>query len=421
MNIRNNKGITLIAEVMTVLLLILIVSVITYSSTSGLQVQRLNNMYADIASIQEKAQNYYLKYGKAPVNKNQKVPDSVIETMTQELNINDKADDYYKINLEEVKNITLNNKQTNDNYYFMNAQTLTVYYSKGVKVKNLNGETSEKTYHTLPSNYKNVSKIDAYAYQQKAYLADKVEIGDYIDINFNGENGTYADGWRVLSVDGSGKKGVVTLISAGCPLEYRHIYQNNTGTSDLSLEMLNDLSSITITQGEENGFKTDAITGTTTGIVNLDTQFGRNKYFDKNKGIHAFGCNTFQNGTEYGNNTELEDLYEYITGDKKNMSQLKEITDAVDENNLEEAANANGKTWNSKWNGLLSINTKYWLGGAPYNSVDLWAVLNNPKKVTFGHNYNNGVRIVISLIPGAEVAGNNTGDGTLGSPIKVKE
>ena len=165
MNIRNNKGITLIAEVITVLLLILIVSVITYSSTSGLQIQRLNNMYADIVSIQEKAQNYYLKYGKAPVDKNQKVDDSVIESMTQELNINDKADDYYKINLEDFKSITFNNKQTDENYYFMNAETLTIYYSKGVKVKNLNGETSEQTYHTLPSNYKDVNRINVSDYK----------------------------------------------------------------------------------------------------------------------------------------------------------------------------------------------------------------------------------------------------------------
>ena len=46
MNFRDNKGITLVAEVITIILLLLIVSIITYSSKSTFQIRNLNNMYA---------------------------------------------------------------------------------------------------------------------------------------------------------------------------------------------------------------------------------------------------------------------------------------------------------------------------------------------------------------------------------------
>ena len=164
MNIYNNKGITLMAEVMTVLVLIIIVSIITYSSMSSLQVKNLNNMYSDIVNIQEKAANYYLKYGESPVT-NDVVPNSIIEAIASEKNPNDEDGKYYKINFSVLNNISLNNKQTSNYYYFMNEKTLTVYYSKGVTIDNLNGGTTSITYHTLPSNYEGISNLNVSYYQ----------------------------------------------------------------------------------------------------------------------------------------------------------------------------------------------------------------------------------------------------------------
>ena len=160
MDIRNNKGITLMAEVMTVLLLLMIISIISYSSMSSLQVRNLNNMYSDVVSIQEKAANYYLKTGKAPVT-TEKVSDSVVSKMVgaSQKNPNDAYDaanasntKYYKIDFSVFSNMSLNNKQTSDNFYYMNEKTLTVYYSKGVTIDNLNSGNST-VYYTLPANY----------------------------------------------------------------------------------------------------------------------------------------------------------------------------------------------------------------------------------------------------------------------------
>lgn len=165
MNIRNDKGITLIVETITVLLLTLIMSIISYSSKSSLQVRKLNDMYSDIVSIQDKAANYYLKYGKAPVTE-EKVSETVINQIKDEKNPNDAEGEYYKVDISSLNNITLNNKETSDNYYFMNKKTLTTYYSKGFKINNkVNDKVESKTYHTLPSNYVGIQKLEVNKYQ----------------------------------------------------------------------------------------------------------------------------------------------------------------------------------------------------------------------------------------------------------------
>lgn len=162
-NFRNKNGITLMAEVLTVVVLMMIVSVISYSSMSSLQVKALNNMYTDIVNIQEKAANYYQKYGEAPVDKTQKITGNL---PTEELNSNDDLNSYYKIDFNKLLNVTLNNSQTTDNYYYMNEKTLITYYSKGVTIDGLNGVTT-KTYHTLPSNYENITKLELGPYQNE--------------------------------------------------------------------------------------------------------------------------------------------------------------------------------------------------------------------------------------------------------------
>lgn len=157
MNIRNNKGITLMAEAVTILLLLLIMATITYSSKASMQIRSLNNMYADIIGIQEKAMNYYLKTGTAPVILSNVIPDSAIDKMiTANQNNPYDSGDYYKIDFSVLPNLSLNNKQTDEYYYYMDEKTLTVYSSNGVTIDNLNGDKKSIVYYTVPSNYENV-------------------------------------------------------------------------------------------------------------------------------------------------------------------------------------------------------------------------------------------------------------------------
>ena len=66
-NLKSKKGITVAALTITILLFLMILSTITFSSLSSVQIKKLNNMYSDIISLQEKIDLYYLKNGVLPV------------------------------------------------------------------------------------------------------------------------------------------------------------------------------------------------------------------------------------------------------------------------------------------------------------------------------------------------------------------
>jgi Tfp pilus assembly protein PilE len=159
MNLKNQKGITLMAEVITVVIFMIIIATITYSSTSSMQIRALNDMYADIINIQEKAANYYLKYGEAPVTTEN------VTVTADKLNPNDAEGQYYKVDFGKLINVALNNEQKDESYYYMNTKTLTVYYNPGVIINKLNTDPSQETHYTLPSNYSNVNLITVSQYQ----------------------------------------------------------------------------------------------------------------------------------------------------------------------------------------------------------------------------------------------------------------
>ena len=82
------------------------------------------------------------------------------------------TDEYYKIDFSKLPNVTLNNKEVkdeanieNEEFYFICPKTLTVYYSKGVLVDNLNTDNgSAKVFYTLPSNYENIKTVNVTQY-----------------------------------------------------------------------------------------------------------------------------------------------------------------------------------------------------------------------------------------------------------------
>ena len=182
MNIRNNKGITLISEVVAVLLLLIIISIISYSARSSLQIRNLNNMYADIINIQDRVQSYYLKYGLVPTGEeiSESVKTAIVES--GQTNPNDEEDRYYIVDFSKLDNMVLNNRQTSDEFYFINLRTLTVYYSKGVIITNLNNTVPSesngkinKIYYTIPSNYENISVINQSEYKDFIKPGEKAE------------------------------------------------------------------------------------------------------------------------------------------------------------------------------------------------------------------------------------------------------
>ena len=153
MIIKNEKGITLTSLILTVVLILIIGGMMGYYSTSGLKMQKINNMYRDIEQIQTEVDTYYLKNNELPLL-------SLNINFVNSANPNDSSE-YSVIDLAKLGNLRLNYgkefeniKSSNQlgNYtdvYIINKQSQTIYYLKGI-------EFEDKTYYTKPIEYNEI-------------------------------------------------------------------------------------------------------------------------------------------------------------------------------------------------------------------------------------------------------------------------
>lgn len=149
MILKNNKGVTLIALVTTIIAILIITSITIYNFSGQLEIKKVNNLYSDIENLNEKVSAYYINNDKLP-EFDKKYTKSDLETINyslyDNLNKND-SDEYYIINLSKLENLTLNygrqysmwennNKSANLNesndVYIINEMTHQIYYVKGI-------------------------------------------------------------------------------------------------------------------------------------------------------------------------------------------------------------------------------------------------------------------------------------------------
>ena len=159
-NIKSEKGITMVAIVITIIILLIIVSTVSFSSKNGIDMKNINNMYTDIILLEEKIATYYIKNGELPIVENSllildELPPEIIDKTIYPNN----NDNYYKIDLNKLSNITLNNARDASNVsdvYIINEKSHVIYYLKGVSVEEyttgIKGE-EKKTYYTIPRGY----------------------------------------------------------------------------------------------------------------------------------------------------------------------------------------------------------------------------------------------------------------------------
>lgn len=154
-NLKQDKGITLVTLILAIVIMLIISSVIIYNAGTGMNTRALNNMYNDITIIKDKVDIYYSQYGTLPIIKTSYTNIKNIEN----ININDN-ENYYVVDLEALENITLiygkdykSYKQNQDNektdLYIINEQSHTIYYVKGITLDN-------KNYYTIPNEYTKV-------------------------------------------------------------------------------------------------------------------------------------------------------------------------------------------------------------------------------------------------------------------------
>ena len=134
---RNNKGITLITLVITIVILLILSGTVIYKLSNSPRVENISKLKIDLENIRDKVLIYYNKYGTLPL-------DSPVDRLNVEnkiasqIYIGDNEGDFYYIDLYRLENLTLNFGEG----YIINDKTLNVYYLKGI-------EYDGKTYFSL--------------------------------------------------------------------------------------------------------------------------------------------------------------------------------------------------------------------------------------------------------------------------------
>ena len=145
-NIKNEKGITLITLVITMILLVIITSALARNSHSSLQLSNLTKMQNDIEILNDRIAAYYVKNNKLPVN-GQTMTKNEVKALVDEVSSYDEGN-YYVIDIEKLDNTTLNYGheynlgQSATDKYVINETTHMVYYLKGITYEGA-------VYHTI--------------------------------------------------------------------------------------------------------------------------------------------------------------------------------------------------------------------------------------------------------------------------------
>ena len=244
-----------------------------------------------------------------------------------------------------------------------------------------------------------------------AYLVDQVEIGDYVDIGIEYTNpttpstsylsgtNTTMTGWRVLSKSGSGASGTVTLVSAGAPLQFYHPGTSGSSSTSINTYLSNLNTTITVDESSTHGYRKNGFSSPDLASI----------WSSKSTIIDAISAHALTT-------TEVETAYAALTGTTKTMSELYNITQSLKTSNMTSV----NSSMSTKAYDLLGNGLSYWLGGSSNNTNGLWRVVNDGE-VGNAANFLQGVRPVVSLKSGVQIAEDNTGTGAYGSAYKLAE
>lgn len=211
-NIRSENGVTMVALVTTIIIMVILLSVISFSAKNGIEVKKINDMYTDVLLLEEKTSLYYLEHGALPV-KGTPIDDSVIPEEIKNYNPND-SKIYYEIDVSKLDNITLNNGRDSSNAkdkYIIDSHSHTIYYLAGIDmdeyIETSVTKVSSGSYYTIPREYQEIKVDDVIA---------EVEVTKYktprIDVAF-------------LSIDGTGTFTLTAILKnpteVAMPMNYK--------------------------------------------------------------------------------------------------------------------------------------------------------------------------------------------------------
>lgn len=154
LDVKQEKGITMTALVITVITILILTGAMIYNSQDSIYIKKLTNLYSDVELLRDKVSTYYNEYGKIPG----KVKYTNTADLSSVLSSQNDIGDFYVIDLEAMQGITLNygkdyeNVKNNDvdansytDLYIINENSHNIFYVQGVSIKE-NNET--KKYYT---------------------------------------------------------------------------------------------------------------------------------------------------------------------------------------------------------------------------------------------------------------------------------
>lgn len=157
--IKQEKGITMIALAITIIILIILTNILIYNTRDNVQIEALTNLYNDIELLREKVSEYYNEYGQIPA----KIKYSNTSHLSNILSKNNDTGDFYVIDLEAMQGISLNygkdyekiksDIESCDSYtdvYIINENSHNIFHVKGISITEDNTITVYYTDYTEP-------------------------------------------------------------------------------------------------------------------------------------------------------------------------------------------------------------------------------------------------------------------------------
>lgn len=157
--LKQEKGITIVALVITVIILLIVTNMLIYNAKDSVHIKALTNLYNDIELLREKVSEYYNEYGKIPAE----IKYNNTNQLSSVLSTNNDIGDFYVIDLEAMQGITLNygkdyekiknDTDNSDNYtdvYIINENSHNIFYVQGISITKDNTTTVYYTDYTQP-------------------------------------------------------------------------------------------------------------------------------------------------------------------------------------------------------------------------------------------------------------------------------
>ena len=123
-NLKNEKGITLITLMITIVIMAILVGFAVSNLDTGTDIRNYNYMCADIELLEAKIMTHYNENGSIPTTGNA-IDITSITTLVDQVSSHDN-DKYYQIDISKLYNITLNYGRgtESDDIYIINEQII---------------------------------------------------------------------------------------------------------------------------------------------------------------------------------------------------------------------------------------------------------------------------------------------------------